>query len=199
MTTGSVSSRLTSSSDLSGPNTLGVACPRRTASTARFILVSSFGDFGIKRRPYTRSPAVAPCLRVSNATGFPTHRFLSHSRAGNAPGSSILPFALDAILGAVTRSNVKMTTGAFCPGAKGRPVNTTVSPLKTDLTVATPRLGSTGRIGAAGTGTGRDMIINVQLQRYCQLMDLCRRRSVIDFVVKMAASGMGGRWERASV
>lgn len=68
-------------------------------------------------------------------------------------------------LGAVTRSNVKMTTGAFCPGAKGRPVRTTVSPLKTDLTVATPRLGSTGRIGAAGTG--RDMFDITYLLALC--------------------------------
>ena len=60
-------------------------------------------------------------------------------------------------LGAVTRSNVKMTTGAFWPGAIGRPVRTTVSPLRTDLTVARPRLGSTGRIAAVGTGS--DMVV----------------------------------------
>jgi hypothetical protein len=36
--------------------------------------------------------------RVSKATFFPTTSFLSHSRAGNAPGSSTLSFAFDAIL-----------------------------------------------------------------------------------------------------
>lgn len=36
--------------------------------------------------------------RVSKATCFPTHRLRSHSREGNAPGSSMFPFAFDAIL-----------------------------------------------------------------------------------------------------
>lgn len=60
-------------------------------------------------------------------------------------------------LGAVTRSKVKMTTGGFCPGAVGRPVKTTVSPLKTDLTVARPWLGRTAR----GVEVGRDMVIEL--------------------------------------
>lgn len=63
-------------------------------------------------------------------------------------------------LGAVTRSKVNMTTGAFCPAAAGRPVNTTVSPLKTDFTVASPWLGKTARMGFAAIGMedGRDMV-----------------------------------------
>ncbi len=36
--------------------------------------------------------------RVSKDTCFPTQSLRSHSRAGKAPGSSILPLALDAIL-----------------------------------------------------------------------------------------------------
>ena len=45
-------------------------------------------------------------------------------------------------LGAVTRSNVKMTT--FCLPF----VNITVSPDNTDFTVANPRDGNTGRMAA---------------------------------------------------
>lgn len=41
--------------------------------------------------------------RVSKVTDFPTIVFLSHSREGNAPGSSILLLALEAILGAGQR------------------------------------------------------------------------------------------------
>ena len=142
--------------------------------------------------------------RVSKETTLPTHKLRSHSRAGNAPGSSMFPFAFDAILshelyiisihyfncyfntlfqyiisihyfntltqifdktkqqkhnashrGAVTLSNVNTTTGALPPAVVDRPRRTTVSPLRTDFTVAVPVLGNTGRIGfdAAGTGT----------------------------------------------
>ena len=52
-----------------------------------------------------------------------------------------------------------MTIGAFAPVEVGRPVKTTVSPLKTDLTTARPRLGKTGRIGLAAAGTGMDMVV----------------------------------------
>lgn len=78
--------------------------------------------------------------RVSKVTVLPTHKFLSHSREEKAPGSSTLLFAFDAMRGAVTRSNVKVTSGAR-PSAPGRPRRTTVSPLRTDLILAVPRLG----------------------------------------------------------
>ena len=79
--------------------------------------------------------------RVSKITVFPTHKVLSHSREGNASGSSTLLFAFDAILGAVTRSNVKVTSGAFPPAAGARPRRTTVSPERTLLTFADPVAG----------------------------------------------------------
>jgi len=78
--------------------------------------------------------------RVSKKTLFPTHKFRSHSREGNASGSSTLLFAFDAILGAVTRSNVKVTSGALPPAA-ARPSRTTVSPERTLLTFADPVAG----------------------------------------------------------
>ena len=43
--------------------------------------------------------------------------------------------------GAVTRSKVKITSGADPPSAFARPSRTTVSPLRTDLILALPRLG----------------------------------------------------------
>lgn len=55
----------------------------------------------------------------------------------------------------------------------GRPVRTTVSPLRTDLTVARPRLGSTGRIAADGTGS--DMVVWVAVVFVSSNLSLCLR------------------------
>ena len=52
----------------------------------------------------------------------------------------MLLLAFDAMRGAVTRSNVKVTEGAVLPSPP-RPRRTTVSPLRTDLILAVPRLG----------------------------------------------------------
>src|SRR6056300_442407 len=83
---------------------------------------------------------ICKTYRVSKNTVFPTHKLRSHSREGNASGSSTLLFAFDAIRGAVTRSNVKVTSGALPPFA-ARPRRTTVSPLRTLLTFAEPVAG----------------------------------------------------------
>ena len=61
-------------------------------------------------------------------------------------------------LGAVTLSNVKITTGGLPPAAAGFPVRITVSPLSTDLTVAVPWLGKTGRIRFDAAETGSDIV-----------------------------------------
>lgn len=53
-------------------------------------------------------------------------------------------------LGAVTRSKVKVTSGALFPSPP-RPRRTTVSPLRTDLILAEPRLGRMGGRVAVGT------------------------------------------------
>jgi hypothetical protein len=52
-----------------------------------------------------------------------------------------LLFAFDAIRGAVTRSNVKVTSGALPPAPEARPSRTTVSPERTLLTFADPVAG----------------------------------------------------------
>jgi len=79
--------------------------------------------------------------RVSKLTLFPTHKVLSHSREENAAGSSTLALAFEAIRGADTPVNVKVTRGAGAPGTEDTPRRTTVSPLNTDCTLAEPRLG----------------------------------------------------------
>ena len=79
--------------------------------------------------------------RVSKVTVLPTHKLRSHSREEKAPGSSTLLLAFEAMRGAVTRSKVKVTSGAVPPATAARPRRMTVSPLRTDLILAVPRLG----------------------------------------------------------
>jgi hypothetical protein len=57
-------------------------------------------------------------------------------------------------LGAVTLSKVKVTSGGLLPSPP-RPRRTTVSPLRTDLTLAVPRL---GRMGGS-VAVGRDIVV----------------------------------------
>lgn len=70
---------------------------------------------------------------------------MTSSHIRNEPTKKRGTLLLKTHLGAVTRSNVKMTT--FCLPF----VNTTVSPDNTDFTVANPRDGNTGRMAAWGT------------------------------------------------
>lgn len=62
-------------------------------------------------------------------------------------------------LGAVTRSKVKTTSGALAFGVAALPRRTTVSPLNTFFTFATPREGRTGRNWLVAAGTGIEVIL----------------------------------------